>query len=214
MVGGSLKTLVPAFVAGLATAFLLVTCGGCGPRRDPLGPDLPVPSVVRLKSGAIDSEVLSFSCSAFKLGEDLVGTAGHCCEPDTVYSLGESGAEATVLVDDDAHDVCIMRGRIPGATIRMGDHDPALGEAVYNMGFPSGTQVISRGHWSGRDPQNDNYGVCSVVVRGGSSGSPILNMRDELVGILVATYRGGDSISFVANIEHVRFALAKALRMH
>lgn len=205
-----LRVLLPAFVAGVVTAVLLMTCGGChgsGVEH----PDLRVPAVDRLVAGDPTAQGgLQFHCSVFKLSDDLVGTAGHCCDEGLVYSIGETGAEATVLVDDDTNDVCIMRGRMAGAPIPLAAHDPAIGEAVYNLGFPSGTRMLSLGYWAGRDPQNENLGACSLVVRGGSSGSPVLNMRDQLVGILVAGYRNGDSIAFVANIEQVRFALVKA----
>lgn len=196
-------TVVKAFMilAALASA-----C--CGPQRVG-GDDLPVPAVVRLYE--LNDGSKDFNCSVFRIEGDLLGTAGHCCADDTAYTIGEVGDEATVLVDDDENDVCIMRGRLPGANVGLALHDPAVGALVYNYGFPRGNPVISAGYWSGRN--EDGLGICSIVVKGGSSGSPVFDRDGRLVGLVSRAYRDGDSIAFMATIEHIRAALVRARKL-
>jgi hypothetical protein len=167
------------------------------------------------------------TCTAWKIGHNLVASAGHCCAlPDSedydprkhtgVYTLkgphAIPGSELTVLVDDDDHDVCILRGAMRGAPINLALWDPQIGERVWTAGYPRGYFVISEGFWSGRDDDGD-WGVASQFVSFGASGSPLLNVRNEAVGIVVMLIRGTDNLALMSPLEHVRAALQKALLM-
>jgi hypothetical protein len=154
-------------------------------------------------------------CTAWKIGANLVATAGHCCEEGSTYTAegphSVAHREIKVLVDDDEHDICIMEGPIDGRTIALASGDPAVGETVWTTGYPRGTFLISDGYWSGRDEDGD--GVCSVVVNPGASGSPILNLRGEAIGILVRYRPGMDNLAFVTSLDVLRANLLKAQKL-
>lgn len=188
----------------------LTACGSCGttPLRADLPSDLPMPSVARLTITHADGN--TGSCSVFKLSDDTVGTAGHCCDgADDTYTIEPTGIEATVVHHTETPDVCIMRASMPGPSLSIAKHDPAVGESVWVYGFPRGIPAFQTAYWSGR---HDGGGVVSIDAVGGYSGSPVLNRDGELVGILVSGYLG-QSISFLTTVEHVRHAVRIANRL-
>lgn len=165
-----------------------------------------------IKMSMTDTEGNSGHCTAWKVGANLVATAGHCCEVGNVYgAIGSHAVKAsvfTLLVDDDEHDVCILRGVIAGNVINLATTSPGIGEVVWTAGYPRGSFLISDGYWSGND---ENGGICSVNVNPGASGSPVMNMRGEAVGILVRYMPGMDNLAYVTTLESVHAAVKLAL---
>ncbi len=184
------------------TVALVAQCFGCGAASPRVAlPELYRPAVTRLEIVGLGK------CTAWKLSEDLVATAGHCCNEGAEYVLGSAPVgtpSPVVLVDDDVHDVCVLRGKMAGDPIALASEDPAVGAPVWTAGYPVGWFLISSGFWSGRD--EDNEGVCSVVVAGGASGSPILDVHGRAVGVLIKKIQGMDNLTLVATIEHLRAA--------
>ncbi len=200
-------------LARLAVFFLVLA--SCAPQM--LGaptapPTTSDPAVVKLVIS--DAEGEAGHCTAWKVGTSLIATAGHCCEEGYTYSTKGShaveGSAPTILVDDDEHDVCILRGAISGKVISLASSDPDVGEVVWTLGYPRGTFLISDGYWSGRN--EDGKGVCSVVVNPGASGSPILNTDNEAVGVLIEYRQGMDNLAYIANLDWLRAAVASANR--
>lgn len=160
------------------------------------------------------------TCTVFKVGSDLVMTAGHCCEKDdpavirTYVAEGPhaiAGASFEPIRIDSKNDVCVMKGKLRGAALSLAKHDPQVGSHVWTAGYPKGIFLISSGYWAGRD--DDGEAIASVAVWGGASGSPILTPDNEVVGILRAYYPPMSNMSVVAPIEHLRTSLliARAL---
>lgn len=186
---------------------LLVTCGSCaaGPRAVWL-PRLYAPATAQLVMEGAGS------CTAWKISSDMIATAGHCCDDGYEYSLSGDNAPVgdlerpAMLVDDDVHDVCVLRAKMRGQSIPLADEEPEVGEPVWTAGYPQGRFLISDGYWSGHDGRGQN--VCSVVVHGGSSGSPILDASGRAVGVLVARVEL-DNLTIVAPLEW----LARAKRV-
>lgn len=208
----------------IAAAALLAACGSCahgGVQDHPNTTD--VPAVVRLMVTDEDGDT-RFACTAWKVGDGLVATAGHCCRDEVTYTLDGpgvvKGAEARIIVDlydpdkdsEGDKDVCIMKGEVRGEPIRLAAKDPQVGSHIWTVGYPDNIFLISEGIWSGRD--EENFGITSSVVRPGASGSPVMNAKGEAVGVLVRFVpnmrSGGDSITKVAPIEKLRLALRKA----
>jgi hypothetical protein len=197
----------------LLAGVVLVSLLGCGQVVPPGTPKYTVsdPAVVRLL--IIDDSGGTGQCTAWKVGPELVMTAGHCCTPDNVAYSAEGphavlGSSFTPVVVDAKHDACVLRGKITGDAIVLAAKDPEIGERVWTSGFPHGTFLISDGFWSGRD--SDGNGVASTTVGGGASGSPVMNVDGQAVGILVAKYRDMDGLTFISTIEWARAALARA----
>jgi len=188
---------------------LLTACSACGSAQHPgQAPTMSDPAVAKLQALAEDAG----SCTVWKTTDGLAVTAGHCCEMNEIYSASGphavAGATFTVLVDDDIHDVCVLRGELRGNAIKIALYDPKIGERIWTAGYPRGKFLISDGYWAGRD--EDNEGICSSVVGFGASGSPIMNTRGESVGVLIKRFGDMDNLTFVAPIEWVRRAVLMA----
>jgi hypothetical protein len=191
------------------TLALLTACSACGSTPNYVtsqAPTLSDPAVAKLSVGG------EGTCTIWKTTDGLAVTAGHCCEPDTMYSAtgphAVPGATFEVLFDDDTHDVCVLRGKMLGQPITLAAFDPQIGERIWTAGYPHGKYLISDGYWAGRDEENE--GICSSVVGFGASGSPIMNSRNESVGVLIKKFRDMDNLTFVAPIEWVKRAVAVA----
>jgi hypothetical protein len=201
-------------------AVTMFACSSCahvdgGPRPNTF--DQPGVARVQMFDENFESDG---KCTAWKVADDLVVTAGHCCTKGKTYILqgpyAVPGTEAHVLVDlkeddDDGiwtHDICVMRGRLRGKAIKLAKQDPPIGAHIWTLGYPHGTFLISEGIWSGRN--EEGAGVCSSVARGGASGSPILDANSNAVGVLVATWTDADNITLVASLERLRMAVRKA----
>jgi V8-like Glu-specific endopeptidase len=195
---------------------LLVSCSSCAARQYPdQVPTMSDPAVVKLIIIMNGEE--SGYCTAWKLGEDLAMTAGHCCQKSTLedkvnYTAAGPhavpGSEMSVLYDDDDHDVCVLRGKILGAPIRIASMDPSPGQAVWTAGYPKTEYLISSGYWSGRD--DEGWGKASVAVWGGASGSPLMNSAGEAVGVLVAYRPPMSNLGYMATVEWMRIAVDMA----
>lgn len=207
----ALSILVNMLLVGV----ILVQCLGC----HTLPPETPSysvsdPAVVKLLM--MDEHGDEGQCTAWKVGTDLAMTAGHCCD-DATLNYRATGLHAvpgqsfTVLIDDDKHDVCVLRGEILGNIIPIALRDPIIGARIWTAGYPHGTFLISDGFWAGRD--EDGNGVTSSTVWGGASGSPVMNADGQAIGVLVAAYHGFDSLTFISTVEWARVALVKAKQL-
>lgn len=198
----------------------LMGCSSCAPISS-LPNTSDTPAVGRLISHN-EKGVKIGTCTAWKASDDIIATAGHCCVPGRKYSLegpfAVPGASLTGLfdaydhTDDDApftSDMCFLKGKMAGQPLELADRDPVFGERVWTSGYPHGVPLVSDGHWSGRDPE-DGLGIASVAANPGASGSPILNSRHQVVGILVRYRVGMDVIGYVTPIEKVRMGFTHA----
>jgi S1-C subfamily serine protease len=95
-------------------------------------------------------------------------------------------------------DACIMKSpRLPVRAIKMANFKPDIGEKVYNLAAPQGVFgedliMLFEGFYSGvlksdgfHNPDADIY---SLPANPGSSGSPIINSRGMLVGMVWAIH--------------------------
>lgn len=201
------------FLCGML--IMLVNCNACAGHQYPdQVPTMSDPAVVRLVK-IVDGKEVGY-CTAWKVDENHLMTAGHCCEaPDDALTLSYKstgphavpGQEITVAFDNDEHDACLMKGKAYGAPIRLASLDPGMGEMVWTAGFPHLEYLISAGYWSGRT-ESGEYAKASVAVFGGASGSPVLNSKGEAVGILVAYFPPMSNMALLTPLEWARDALA------
>lgn len=197
------RTYLALVLVVLAIAMLLLVSCHTAPAapREPSAAAVPVVKLDR---------PLGY-CSAWVAEGGLVVTAGHCCDwVGQVLTLSGArsvpGARATVVVDDDEGDVCVLRGRAsdaPGLAIAAAD--PDVGAYVWTAGYPMGYYLVSSGLWSGRVV---GAGVASITVAPGASGGPLMDQRGRVVGV-VSRY-GWATIMLVAPVETLRAAVARA----
>lgn len=197
----------------MALSVFLLSCVPPKPAAEatptPPSDDIIMTDVAVAKLVIVENGEESGYCTVWKVGTDLAMTAGHCCDTNTETSTftyhaveGHAVEDAPfeVLFDDDAHDTCIMHGRMTGNAIKLADKDPAVGERVWTAGYPKTIFLISEGRWSGRYGE-DNEGKASIAVWGGASGSPVFNMRGEAIGLLHAFYSPMSNMAIIVPIE-------------
>lgn len=149
-------------------------------------------------------------------------TAGHVCEidiptmppgyPETkffgkhkIYDFDNNPYDATVYKISNSIDACLLyvdklRGR---RAIKMKNDHPEVADMVYNIAAPAGyfgaeMVPIFQGRYSGT---KDNFDVYTIPATGGSSGSPIINDRGYLIGMIFAVHRNFSNISFSPRID-------------
>lgn len=115
---------------------------------------------------------------------------------------GSTYAVAKVLAFDQDNDIAIMQITSPPSTItplRISSTLPSEGERILVVGSPEGlASSVSDGLVSAirQDPGVGYIIQFTAPVSAGSSGSPLVNMRGEVVGVVVAEYRGGQNLNF------------------
>jgi len=101
---------------------------------------------------------------------------------------------------DPERDLVVLK--ISGARARavaLGNSESIqVGETVYAVGNPQGLEgTFSQGIISSiRKVGNDKLLQITAPISPGSSGGPVLNGKGEVIGVSVATFRGGQNLNF------------------
>ena len=101
---------------------------------------------------------------------------------------------------DSARDLVILKISALGTQgIPLGNSDMVqIGESIYAVGNPRGLEgTFSQGIISSiRKVGTDKIFQLTAPISPGSSGGPVLNDKGEVIGVSVATYRGGQNLNF------------------
>jgi len=121
--------------------------------------------------------------------------------------------EGTTAVDP-ARDLVVLKistGR--SKALPLGNSDAVqVGESVYAVGNPQGLEgTFSQGIVSSiREVGTDKLLQITAPISPGSSGGPVLNAKGEVIGVSVATFRGGQNLNFAIPSSYLKALLAKA----
>lgn len=161
------------------------------------------------------------------LGGAYVLTAAHVCDDaDVIEQIKKDVPEAqisttfnVVTIDGDRlpveildmnanHDICMVWVKnLFEPPILISTKEPEPGEKVYNLAAPLGVHDIDMipvfdGYYNGIDRRG--IALYSIPAFGGSSGSPIVNVRGELVGMIHSTLRYFPQIALSPNYKAMR----------
>ena len=96
--------------------------------------------------------------------------------------------------------------------LSLGDSDAVqVGEPVYAVGNPQGLEgTFSQGIISSiRKVGTDRLLQLTAPVSPGSSGGPVLNGAGEVIGVSVATFRGGQNLNFAIPSNYLKLLVAQ-----
>jgi len=143
-------------------------------------------------------------------------TAQHVCEiempqlpvPITeskiafkVLDIDKRSFDAVIFKESNTIDTCVIfvKGLTDRPALKLRGEQPELGDMVYNLAAPSGffdkgMVPTFQGRYSG--VFGDVHAIYTIPAMGGSSGSPIVDRRGNLVGMVFAVHVRFNHISF------------------
>jgi hypothetical protein len=105
-----------------------------------------------------------------------------------------------VTAFDSKRDLVVLKiSTAASRVLTIGNSNAAqVGESVYAVGNPQGLEgTFSQGIISSiREVGTDKLIQITAPISPGSSGGPVLNDKGEVIGVSVATYRGGQNLNF------------------
>lgn len=109
---------------------------------------------------------------------------------------------------DAERDLVILKISVPGAQlIPLGDSDTVqIGTPIYAVGNPRGLEgTFSQGIISSiRKVGMDKILQLTAPISPGSSGGPVLNNKGQVIGVSVATFRGGQNLNFAIPSNYLK----------
>lgn len=121
--------------------------------------------------------------------------------------------EGVTAVDLERDLVVLKISGARAPRLILGSSDVAqVGETVYAVGNPHGLEgTFSQGIISSiREVGADKLLQITAPISPGSSGGPVLNGTGEVIGVSVATFRGGQNLNFAIPSNYLRTLLGKA----
>ena len=115
---------------------------------------------------------------------------------------------------DAERDLVVLKISAPWLpTLSLGNSDAVqVGELVYAVGNPQGLEgTFSQGIVSSiREVGTNKLLQITAPISPGSSGGPLLNGKGEVIGVSVATFRGGQNLNFAIPSRYLKTLLGKA----
>jgi hypothetical protein len=112
-----------------------------------------------------------------------------------------------VVAKDSFRDLAILAvdGSMDGGVDLSQRQIPEIGETVYAIGNPGGLEgTFSSGMVSAlRELNGLKLLQITAPISPGSSGGPIANEDGEVIGVAVATFKGGQNLNFAIPVDYV-----------
>jgi hypothetical protein len=120
----------------------------------------------------------------------------------------------TVGIDEEADLVLLFINGVKGKPLSIGESIKVqVGDEIYAVGNPLGFEgTFSKGIISGvRSTETGVLFQITAPISPGSSGGPILNVQGKVVGISVATIKGGQNLNFAIPVNFLSSLLSKTI---
>jgi len=121
--------------------------------------------------------------------------------------------EGITAVDPERDLVVLKISAGRSQALPIGNSDAVqVGEAVYAVGNPQGLEgTFSQGIVSSiREVGRDKLLQITAPISPGSSGGPVLSGKGEVIGVSVATFRGGQNLNFAIPSNYLKTLIATA----
>ena len=175
------------------------------------------PSVVLLLMEDAQGQPISLGSGFFVEG-GYVATNVHVvrgASRGTVKLIGkpDKGEIVGIAAVDVARDLVLLTVKdlsAPPLPLGKSKH-VTVGEEIYAIGNPQGLEgTISQGIVSGvRRVANTEILQITAPIAPGSSGGPVLDQKGQVIGVAVATFRGGQNLNFAIPIDYLVELLSK-----
>ena len=152
--------------------------------------------------------------TGFFISEDIILTASHVVQDSirsdfTIPSIGKKKFKTELISFNPYFDIAILKSlEIKRENyLKFGDsNDIKSGNKVFAVGYPLGQEKLkfTSGIISGI---NEGEIQTDAPINPGNSGGPLLNNKNEVIGINVSVYRDADNIGYAVPIN--RFKLYK-----
>ena len=162
------------------------------------------PSVVLLVMEDANGQPLAMG-SGFVVLEGVVATNMHVIEGAArgYAKLVDQKAKydvAGVVASDPTRDLVLLAvSGLKATSVTIGDSSQvAVGDDVFAVGNPRGLEgTFSAGIVSSiRKVGEDSVLQITAPISPGSSGGPVVNSKGEVIGVAVATFKGGQNLNF------------------
>ena len=156
--------------------------------------------------------------SGFFVSEDVVASNFHVIEGSSRGFVKIIGDKTKHDIDgvvglDELHDLVLLQIKASSApSLSLGESKILeIGEEIYAVGNPRGLEgTFSQGIISSiRQLEGGSLVQITAPISPGSSGGPVLNNKAEVVGVTVATYKGGQNLNFAIPSQYLKDLLAK-----
>ena len=168
-----------------------------------------------------EDRMLSTGTGAVVLHNNIkhVLTAAHICvqkqtpgfEVDYYFKAIDQNSKHYVIkiINYDVEaDICLLKsvtGNLEPSFIPLSNSEPKYGELIYNLAAPMGIieedmVPIFEGQYFGKHAGNAYYSLPAI---GGSSGSPIINSRGELIGMVHSVHYRFHHITLSATYQRL-----------
>lgn len=175
------------------------------------------PSVVLLLMDDANGQPVALG-SGFFVAPSIIATNFHVIEGASRGHAKIVGQKAKfeiagVVAMDPQKDLVLLS--VNGARARaleFGDsRQAAVGDEVYAVGNPEGLEgTFSQGIVSGiRQIDSNTLLQITAPISPGSSGGPVLNFEGKVIGVAVATLKGGQNLNFAIPTAYLASLLAR-----
>jgi S1-C subfamily serine protease len=160
--------------------------------------------------------------SGFVVGDGYVASNFHVVEGASrgfVKRIGDKMKYESdgVAALDQFSDLVVLKVRgLNAPKLGVADSDQlSVGQQVFAVGNPQGLEgTFSQGIVSSiRETDGGKLLQITAPISPGSSGGPILNDAAQVVGVTVATYRGGQNLNFAIPASRLATLLSKDLKV-
>ncbi len=176
------------------------------------------PSVVLLVMEDANGQPIGLGSGFFVQG-DVVATNLHVCDGASsgyarIVGHAKKYEVAGYVGIDAQRDLALLKivgAKAPFIPLEHSD-EVAIGDTVYTVGNPRGLEgTFSDGIISGvRRIRGDTLLQITAPISPGSSGGPVLNAEGKVIGVAVASFKGGQNLNFAIPSSYLESLLSES----